>query len=87
MWLGKQELKKSLDSAGGGGRHCNATGSIGPQQRHHSHDDGHCDSSSANDADVDNDKDDGGKQQRKQMQQQHSSAAIKTRALADGVIV
>ena len=60
---------------------------MGPQHIHHSHDDGHCDSSSANDADVDNDKDDGGKQQRKQMQQQHSSAAIKTRALADGVIV
>ena len=32
-------------------------------------------------------KNDGGKQQGKQMRQQHSSAAIKTRALADGVIV
>ena len=49
-----------------------------PQRIHHSHDDSHCDSSSANDADVDNNKDDGGKQQRKTMQQQHSSAAIKT---------
>ena len=41
----------------------------------------------SNDADVDDNNDDGGKQQRKQMQQQHSSAAIKTSALADGVIV
>ena len=49
-----------------------------PQQIHHSNDDRHCDSSSANDADVDNNKDDGGKQQRKTMQQQHSSAAIRT---------
>ena len=49
-----------------------------PQRIHHSHDDSHCDSSSANDADVDNNKHDGGKQQRNTMQQQHSSAAIKT---------
>ena len=52
--------------------------SMRPQRIHHSDDDGHCDSSSANDADVDNSKNDGGKQQRKTMQQQHSSAAIKT---------
>ena len=61
--------------------------SIRPQQIHHSNDDRHCDSSSANDADVHNNKDDGGKQQRKTMQQQHSSAAIRTSSLADGVIV
>ena len=60
MWFGKQELKKSLDSAGGGGRHCNATESMGPQPIHHSHHDGHCDSSSANNDDVEHGKDDGG---------------------------
>ena len=41
----------------------------------YSDDDGHCDSNSANDADVDDDNDDGGKQQRRQMPQQHSSTA------------
>ena len=41
-----------------------------------------CDSSSANDADIDDDIDDGGKQQRKQMQQQHSSPGTKTSRFA-----
>ena len=56
--------------------------SMRPQRIHHSHDDSHCDSSSANDADVDIDKDDGGKQQRKQVQQQHSSQTTKTTRFA-----
>ena len=55
----------------------NHSHSMRAQQIHHSNDDRHCDSRSAIDADVHNNKDDGGKQQRKTMQQQHSSAAIR----------
>ena len=49
-----------------------------PQRRHHSNDDGDCDSNSANDAEIDDDIDDGGMQQRKEMRQKHCSPDTQT---------
>ena len=41
-----------------------------PQRKHHRNDNGDCDSSSANDVDIDDYMEDGGQQQRKQMREQ-----------------
>ena len=50
--------------------------SMRPQRKHDSHEDGDCDSNSANDADVEDNSNDGGKHESKQLQQQQSSTSI-----------